>query len=171
MISIVPNTARPMRQVRPTIFPFRLRIAEMRCSVRSMPARLSSPNVPMWSTTCCDVALGDLAVEEHDLAVGVARLRPPAEVQDHLDERLAVGQRVDRVDDLGRQRHQERVEVVGRLTAPFGLGHVVPPPAHRTPAGTSAGSATRTRVSFIRSVTLARSSKPLASSSLSIGDS
>jgi hypothetical protein len=117
-----------------------------------------------------DVALGDLPVEEHDLAVRVAGLGPPAQVQDHLDERLAVGQRMDRVDDLGRQRHEERVDVVGRLTAPFGLGHVGPP-AHRTPAGTSAGSATRTRVSFIRSVTLARSSKPLASSSLSIGDS
>src|ERR671923_185682 len=40
-----------MRQVRPTILPLRLRIAEIRWSVRSMPARLSSPNVPMWSTT------------------------------------------------------------------------------------------------------------------------
>ncbi len=51
MISIVPYTARPMRHVSPTILPLRLRMAEMRWSVRSMPARLSSPNVPMWSTT------------------------------------------------------------------------------------------------------------------------
>ncbi len=51
MISIVPYTARPMRSVSPTTFPFRLRIALIRWSVRSMPARLSSPNVPMWSTT------------------------------------------------------------------------------------------------------------------------
>ena len=51
MISIVPNTARPMRAVRPTILPLRLRIALMRWSVRSMPARLSSPNEPMWSMT------------------------------------------------------------------------------------------------------------------------
>ena len=51
MISIVPYTARPMRQVSPTIFPLRLRIALIRCSVRSMPARLSSPKLPMWSTT------------------------------------------------------------------------------------------------------------------------
>ena len=47
MISMVPKTARPTRQVRPTILPLRLRMAVMRCSVRSMPARLSSPNEPM----------------------------------------------------------------------------------------------------------------------------
>src|SRR3954464_8808514 len=40
-----------MRQVRPTILPLRLRMALMRWSVRSIPARLSSPNEPMWSTT------------------------------------------------------------------------------------------------------------------------
>ena len=51
MISIVPYTARPMRQVSPTILPLRLRMALMRWSVRSMPARLSSPNEPMCSTT------------------------------------------------------------------------------------------------------------------------
>ena len=51
MMSIVPNTARPTRQVRPTTLPERLRMAQMRCSVRSMPARLSSPNSPMWSMT------------------------------------------------------------------------------------------------------------------------
>ena len=51
MIVIVPNTARPTRQVMPTIRPSRLRMAEMRCSVRSMPARLSSPKAPMrWTT-------------------------------------------------------------------------------------------------------------------------
>jgi hypothetical protein len=51
MISIVPNTARPIRHVSPTILPFRFRIALIRWSVRSMPARLSSPNEPMCSTT------------------------------------------------------------------------------------------------------------------------
>src|SRR6476469_351057 len=51
MISIVPYTARPIRHVSPTIFPFRFRIALIRCRVRSIPARLSSPNDPMCSTT------------------------------------------------------------------------------------------------------------------------
>ncbi len=51
MIAIVPKTARPTRQVRPTMRPRRLRMQEMRCSVRSMPARLSSPNSPMRATT------------------------------------------------------------------------------------------------------------------------
>ena len=43
-MATVPNTARPTRQVRPTTSPRRLRIALMRCRVRSMPARLSAPN-------------------------------------------------------------------------------------------------------------------------------
>ncbi len=51
MMSMVPNTARPMRQVNPTILPVRLRMALIRWRVRSMPARLSSPNSPMCSTT------------------------------------------------------------------------------------------------------------------------
>ena len=51
MMRIVPNTARPTRQVRPTMRPLRLRMQEMRCSVRSMPARLSLVNSPMRATT------------------------------------------------------------------------------------------------------------------------
>ena len=42
----LPGTARPTRQVSPTMPPSRLRRQLMRCSVRSMPARLSSPNSP-----------------------------------------------------------------------------------------------------------------------------
>ncbi len=51
MMSIVPYTARPTRQVMPTISPRRLRMAEMRCSVRSMPARLSASKAPTPATT------------------------------------------------------------------------------------------------------------------------
>ena len=50
-ISIVPKTERPTRQVRPTTRSDRLRIAEMRWSVRSMPARLSPPKLPMREIT------------------------------------------------------------------------------------------------------------------------
>ena len=39
MMSRVPYTARPTRQVSPTMSPRRLRIAEMRCRVRSRPPR------------------------------------------------------------------------------------------------------------------------------------
>jgi hypothetical protein len=45
-MAALPGTARPARQVRPTMRPSRLRIHDMRCSVRSMPALLSSPNSP-----------------------------------------------------------------------------------------------------------------------------
>ena len=51
MMRIVPKTARPTRQVRPTMRRLRLRMQEMRCSVRSMPARLSLVKSPMRSTT------------------------------------------------------------------------------------------------------------------------
>src|SRR3990170_1513512 len=41
IILMVPKTARPTLRVRPTTLPWRLRTAEMRCNVRSIPARLS----------------------------------------------------------------------------------------------------------------------------------
>ena len=44
--SAEPRTARPTRHVRPTTLPSLLRSAETRCSVRSTPALLSSPNSP-----------------------------------------------------------------------------------------------------------------------------
>jgi hypothetical protein len=44
----LPGTARPTRQVRPMMAPFRLRIALIRCSVRLIPARLSAPKSPTW---------------------------------------------------------------------------------------------------------------------------
>lgn len=45
-MAALPGTARPARHVRPTIRPSRLRMHEMRCSVLSMPALLSSPKSP-----------------------------------------------------------------------------------------------------------------------------
>ena len=56
MSLMVPNTARPTRQVRPMTRPRRLRMAEMRCSVRSRPARLSPPNSPRRSMAACKSA-------------------------------------------------------------------------------------------------------------------
>mmetsp|Transcript_11721 Transcript_11721/g.38540 ORF Transcript_11721/g.38540 Transcript_11721/m.38540 type:complete len:265 (+) Transcript_11721:559-1353(+) len=46
IISTWPVTARPTRHVKPTITPRRFRMHEMRWSVFSIPARLSSPNIP-----------------------------------------------------------------------------------------------------------------------------
>jgi len=51
MTLMVPKMARPTRQVSPTMRPLRLRKQEMRCRVRSIPARLSPPNSPMRETT------------------------------------------------------------------------------------------------------------------------
>ena len=105
-----------------------------------------------------DVGLADLAIEQRHLAVREARLRPAAEVEDDLDEVLLGGQRVDGLDDLRRQRREEQRR--GRRSPrvdPFRASTVPPLVAgwilQRT-AGTSAGSATRTTVSFISSVTV-----------------
>ncbi len=70
--------------------PARLRMALMRCSVRSMPARLSSPKSPTrsvtysrsWWVTCTGV--------EDGLAVGEPRLGLAAEVEDDLEEVAAL---------------------------------------------------------------------------------
>ena len=51
IILMVPKIARPTRQVSPTMRPSRLRMAEIRCRVRSIPARLSSPKVLMRAVT------------------------------------------------------------------------------------------------------------------------
>ena len=48
-----PSTDRPALQVKPTIFPARLRMALIRCRVPSMPARLSPPNSPHASIALC----------------------------------------------------------------------------------------------------------------------
>ena len=117
-----------------------------------------------------DVRLTDLAFEEGNLAVRETRLGAPAQVEDDLDQRLLLGQRVDGVDDLPRQGRQERVEVVDRFAAPVS-GQPSLLRGHRTPAGTRAGSATRTSVSFISRVTVAIVPKPSSSSRRSIGDS
>ncbi len=128
-----------------------------------------------------DVAVADLAIEQRGLGRGVARLRPAAEVQDDLDQRLPVRQGVDRLHDLRRQRRQEHVEVVHGLALALGgshadrpsfvVGHLDVVLRHRTPAGTRRGSATLTRVSFISSVTVAIEAKPSSSRRRSIGDS
>ena len=106
-----------------------------------------------------------------DLDVLLASL--PPEVHHDLDQRLAVVEGVNSVDDLRRQGREQCVEVVDRFPLAV-LGshadlHVSL--GHRTPAGTRAGSATRTRVSFISSTTLAIESKPASSILRSIGDS
>lgn len=44
----LPAMARPTRHVSPTMRPLRLRMQLTRCSVLSMPARLSPPNSPTW---------------------------------------------------------------------------------------------------------------------------
>jgi len=51
MTSMAPKMARPTRHVRPIMVPERLRRAEIRWRVRSMPARLSESNLPTFLVT------------------------------------------------------------------------------------------------------------------------
>jgi hypothetical protein len=112
-----------------------------------MPARLSSPNEPMWSMTNADVGFGDLPLEEAHLGVRKTALRPPAEVHDDLDQLLTVGQGVDahrRSRAAGEDSSASRSSMVSRWTV-VGSHAGLQSHGQRTPAGTSAGSATRTR--------------------------
>ena len=65
-----------------------------------------------------DVMLGDLALEQRDLAARVARLGLAAEVQDDLDQGLSLGQGANGVHDLGRERLEQDLEIIGRRFLP-----------------------------------------------------
>ena len=73
-------------QVRPTTLPARLRIAEMRWSVRSMPARLSPPNWPMREITKAMSSAVTSRSREDLLAAGEARLGQASEIHDDLEK-------------------------------------------------------------------------------------
>ena len=138
MISIVPYTARPIRQVSPTTLPFRLRIA--RDPVEgALDAR---PVVVAERADVLDdvlqVRVPDLALEELDLAVRVARLGAAAEVEDDLDQRFPVREGMERIHDLRRQRREEHAQVVGCVALPILGSHAgcssVHPLSERLPA-------------------------------------
>ena len=63
-----------------------------------------------------EVVLGDLALEEGRLAVGEARLRPPAEVHDDLDQVGWIGQSLDGIEHVRRKRLEKQPQVVDRLS-------------------------------------------------------
>ena len=151
--------------------PLRLRIALIRWSVRSIPGPVVVAERADVVDHVGDVGLGDLALEEHLLAVGEARLRPPTEVEDDLDQRRPFGQGVDGVDDLGGSEAKSALRSSINSRAAISRSHDGLPSGQRTPAGTRAGSATRTRVSFMSSVTVAIVFEPRSSSRLSTGDS
>jgi hypothetical protein len=62
-----------------------------------------------------DVRLGDLTLQEGDLAVREAGFGLAAEVHHDLDQLRRVGQVPDRPNDVGRQGVEEQIKVVDRL--------------------------------------------------------
>ncbi len=59
-----------------------------------------------------DVALVDLAVQQHHFRIREARLGPPTQVHDDLDQRAPVRQGMDGRHDLGWQRAQQGIQIV-----------------------------------------------------------
>ena len=88
-----------------------------------MPARLSSPNVPMCSTTKAMSASLISRSSSISSESGKRASGPPAEVHDDLDQGGPVGQRMDGGDDLGRQRREQGIEIVDRLARAFVGSH------------------------------------------------
>jgi len=80
-----------------------------------MPARLSSPKVPMWSTTYLMSALGDLAFQEGHLAGRRARLGPgaPQDPITNLDEVRGVpSSACTAATHVGWEGRQEQIQIV-----------------------------------------------------------
>ena len=71
-----------------------------------MPARLSSPNVPMCSTTWAMSVSPISRSRSVTSPSGNRASGPPAQVEDDLDHVLLVRERVDGGDDLRRQRRR-----------------------------------------------------------------
>ena len=103
MISIVPYTARPIRQRQADDLagPVADRTDPVERPLDPGPIVVSER--PDVVDDVGDVGFGDLPLEEHFLAVGEACLRAPAQVEDDLDQRLLVRQGVNGGDDFGRQ--------------------------------------------------------------------
>ncbi len=91
----------------------RLRIAEMRWSVRSMPARLSSPNCPTLLATCSRSSGGDRPVGEQDLPAGDACFRLSTQVKHSISSKLRrVCALVQRARQVGGQRAREKLDLL-----------------------------------------------------------
>ena len=134
--------------------------------------RMSDPLPQAMVLTAIVITLG-LTAFLLAMAYRSWQLNEHDEVQDDLDQRLPIRKGVDRLHDLRRQGREEHTQVVGGLALPILGSHAgcSSCSAQRTPAGTRRGSATRTRVSFMRSVTVATEAKPSSSSRRSSGDS
>ena len=118
-----------------------------------------------------DVLLGHLALEQHLLATATeTRLGRPAEVHDDLDHVALGGNCADTVGDLGRQRHEQGLEVLG-VSSGFlvHLAFIFACFAQRSAAGTSAGSWTRCASSLSKSDTWATVLKPFSARRRSSG--
>ena len=111
-----------------------------------------------------DVVDTDLALAEDFLATTAeARLRPAAQVHDDLDDGVHPGQRPHVLTQLGRHGREQRFEVVGRIGRRRGGHGLLRCRCGHQTAGTSEGSATRTRASLISRETDAMASMPCSS--------
>ncbi len=102
--------------------PVRLRMAEMRCRVRSMPARLSSPNWPIRSATSARSSRV-MSYPGEDLIDLEPSFRRPTKIQDDLDQLaplVALAELEDTPGDGLWQDVEQFADVVSHFV--FGVG-------------------------------------------------
>ena len=148
-------------------------MALMRCSVRSMPARLSSPNTPMWSMTWA-MSASVISRSRRSSSPVVKRAcgrRPRSITTSSRSVRLARPRSRSQISGGSASMRASRSSVVSRRAT---FGRASPrssPHAQRVIAGTIAGWRTCARTSRTRSVTRPIGSKPVASAARVPADS
>ena len=173
MISMVPKTARPTRQVRPTTLP--IAVAD---GADPVQRALDAGAVVVAEGAhvvhhVLDVLGRDLAIDEDLLTTGAPEtgLRSATQVHDDLDDVGQARHLPQTVGELRRQGVEQGLQVIGGMG--WGAGWHGPSLGWRghQRAGTSAGSATRTSASLTSRDTRAMTSMPSSSSRRSTGDS
>jgi hypothetical protein len=110
MILIVPNTARPTRQVRPTMWPLRLRMHEMRCSLDARP--VVRGELADARDHAVDVLLGNFGLAEGDFFSGITCFRHAPEVHHDLQELEVIRPAAHSMRDVYREYIDQGVQVV-----------------------------------------------------------
>ena len=102
MSATVPRTARPTRQVRPTTSPRRLRMALMRCSVPLDAGAVVVAKLADTLHDVCQILRRDRLIAQHHLTRRESGLGQPPEVQDNLENVVAVLMTEQRLADAWR---------------------------------------------------------------------
>lgn len=112
MMSMVPYTARPTRQVSPTTAPRRFLMAETTERSAIHPGAVVGVEGANALGNVIDLSVGDFLVEQRNFAVHKRADGIPSQVNDDLQQFVAVVRLLDRMADVRRQYVQQGFEVV-----------------------------------------------------------